>query len=154
MFSKTTGLRSAIFSGSSYFTWWISSLITALAHSHKPRKIRRLILPIFIWICAPPDKFVHRGRTTARGWHENHDPGPRSSLVSLVRGLRPRAPERTFKKNYQRNENKNILIKTTPNSYIAVIHYRGLEMRLIDKNSTLTCVTSWIGTSDVSAIFV
>ena len=78
-------------------------------------------------------------------WPENTDhrptdptigPGPRSQssfgisrdasrttaakeTMNLVRGPH----QRTTKKNYQRNPNRNILTKSTPNSYIAVIHF-------------------------------
>ena len=50
----------------------------------------------------------------------------------------------TAKKNYQWNRDLKILIKTRTNSCISVIHHRVLEMRLIDRNRMLTCITSWI----------
>ena len=82
--------------------------------------------------------------------------------VDLIRG----PSQWTVLKNYQRhqlkiktflprlhqgrNSNRKLLLarqpKITPNSYIPVIHYRVLEMRLINKNCIrlLTCATGRI----------
>lgn len=85
----------------------------------------------------------HNGtKVTRKPWPPVHGPPQWALFVDFVRG-----PLNGLSRKITKGMKTN---KTTPNSYIAVIPYRGLEMRLIDKNSTLICVTSWIGTSDVS----
>ena len=85
------------------------------------------------WLFSSP----HASRVTRK--HQNTDLMSTDPAI----GPGPQTPQRTTKK-IPEDWNKNILTKTTPNSYIAVIHYHVLEMRLIDRNRMLICITSWI----------
>ena len=56
-------------------------------------------------------------------WSTDPTIGP--GLCTWSEYLVRRPPPQTTKKNYERNRNKDILTKITPNSYIAIIHYHG-----------------------------
>lgn len=80
-------------------------------------------------------------------WPENTDfrwPPVHGVVHGTLRRTWYADPINGLPRNYQEDRNKNILTKTTPNSCIAVIHYHVLEMRLIDRNRMLICMTSWI----------